>query len=58
MYGQLGQSMYSAYSHIAVVRDTNEADALLSDARVALRQTPMGAFLSRQWSDDVGPLLR
>ena len=58
MYGQLGQSMYSANQHIRVVRDNSEASSLLMDMREVLRQSPLATFLRQRGMVDVNSLLR
>lgn len=61
MYGQLAQSlggMYSVHRYFSVVRDTNEASALLVDMREVLRQSPLANLLRQRGMEDVGQLLR
>ena len=58
MYGQLGQSMYSANQYIKVVRDNSEASSLLTDMREVLRQSPLATFLRQRGMVDVNSLLR
>ncbi|MCI8525544.1 MAG: hypothetical protein HFF17_06395 [Oscillospiraceae bacterium] len=61
MHSQLGQSLsglYSVRQYLRVVRDTEEAGALLLDVREVLRSAPSAAFLSRHAAENVDRLLR